>query len=695
MSLRSAPRAATLVVAAALCALITGAAAAQPMGKTKEYRSLNTDLYKISIQKNGQVDVFLANDTPVITDAFPMIWFDGEAEPERLKTSGKWTERLAVEDKLGQGQGVIHQHGGWEWSLRAYPTRPYFAVQLGYTNQSKKPVRVKALLPWCVGAPGKGMLLLGPGTNEARILSGTASGAPGAAQGAADSNDVIAVLNAATGQSLIAGFITQDHARGLLDIAQPVAEKKKAPSALGRFRAISEFNPPIELAPGASLYSEVLYLAISEPEPAVGLQRYARAVQVVNGFSGPGHTAPLHAWAISSEDAGQSSAALADRLRRVRNRVPLEAIGRVLFVSPDDSATNIERERSIAEAIRAAGYTPVLWHNPLRSDSARGPAELRALGARLHEATGVSEIAGLGLDGAVPAMREAVKALREGLGSDARLYGSAPSLLAGTLLDGVITTAADGLYFSPQPARHSVVFPRDAARAELSAATLLGCGLILPLPSLGEDNLIDLVARMLPSPTSAARPIDLFAAQPPRAFHLHSKVLDGDVHVAAVLNRDGASPLSMALPLARLGFTRGAYYTVYDYWRREYLGTAADTLDVTIPASDAAVLVFRPFLGHPMLVSTGTNLGQDFPTLRRADWDPQARTLTVELAQAATAGAASRFTLAVPAPYRLIGATSTTPGDLTWETGKTSVTITLPMTTATPQGFVARFDVNR
>ena len=112
------------------------------------------------------------------TDARAMVWYDGQPAPVRIKTKGQWVERLASDDRLGQGQGTVHQQDGWEWSIRAYPTRPYFAVQLQYTNQTEKPVHIKALLPFCVGEPGKGMIVLGPNTDQSRVFLGLTSGAP-------------------------------------------------------------------------------------------------------------------------------------------------------------------------------------------------------------------------------------------------------------------------------------------------------------------------------------------------------------------------------------------------------------------------------------------------------------------------------------------------------------------------------------
>jgi len=677
--------ASTFAAAILVCLIAAEPASAQPMGKSKEYRSLNTDLYKISIQKDGRLDVFLADDTPVILDVFPMVWFDGDGEPDRMKIAGRWTERLAVEDKLGQGQGVVHVHKGLEWSLRAYPTRPFFAVQLGYTNESNRPVRIKALLPWCVGEPGKGVVSLGPGTAESRVLGGTTIGVPAIARGSAQSDDAIAIVNATSGQSLIAGFITQDRARGTLDVGTPIAEEKDAPSSLGHFRAVSTFDTPVEVGPGESVYSEVLYIAIAEPDPVLGFQRYARAVRVANGRYTSAQPDQLHAWIVATSDAAQPASDLSERLRRARERVPLESISHVLIGSPEEPALQEAECRALVEAVRSTGYTPLLWRQPKPADALASSATYD------FSIAGVAEVHSVQLVGNVTASRAVTQDFRTRMREGDRIVALEPSLLAGTVLDAVITRAADRHYLTPQPAPQWVLFDRNAggrvSPAEVTSAAMLGCGLLLPLPGSDETALRDLAARVLPSPTAAARPVDLFASRHPGMFHLRTSAPDGEVHVAAIANWNVELPLSAPIPLARFGFPPGTYYTVYDFWSGRYLGTAADSLDVSVPADEAVALVFRPALGYPALAAVGANLGQNTPALRRADWDPQARTLTVERAASET----GTYTIAVPPPYKLTVVESLASGKITWEAEATSATIHLEP--GVP-GFVARFSVN-
>lgn len=307
-------------------------------------------------------------------------------------------------------------------------------------------------------------------------------------------------------------------------------------------------------------------------------------------------------------------------------------------------------------------------------------------------------------DRSATAVRAAIGAFREELGPEARLFGVEPSLLAATLFDGVVSNAADRRFLAPQPARHAVYFDRslgslDAARAAISAATLTKCSLLIPLEALDNPDTATIAGRVLPSPQVAARPIDLFAQAVPRAFHLHTKTADGDVHVAAVMNWDGADPVSVALPLGRIGFAPGAFHSVYEYWQQKYLGTADVTLNVTIPAHGSTVLVFRPLLTRPMLASTGTNLGQDWPGLKTVEWSPQSRVFSIVPEQPGAIGefplpnAEARYTLAVPQPYRLVRVSSVSAQAPTWESTNYSATIAFPTRINALQGFVAEFSV--
>lgn len=253
----------------------------------REFRTITTASYELKVQKNGRVDITLTSGEPVFQNAFPMVWLEGEGAHRPLAVEGRWSLRQPVSDPLGQGHGVALRKKDCEWSLRTYPHKPFFVVKVEFINTSRKPTRVRALLPWCVGQPIKGALSLGPGTADALSL-GTGSKwtyegeIPVPAAGNAFSPLSLATVNPRTGRSLIAGFLTQDRAIPQIRLERGA---KAEPDVFDLFRAECLFDPPIEVPPNGRLASEVLYLSVGETYPLDGLEGYAQAVALVNRVS--------------------------------------------------------------------------------------------------------------------------------------------------------------------------------------------------------------------------------------------------------------------------------------------------------------------------------------------------------------------------------------------------------------------------
>jgi len=249
----------------------------------REFRTINTDIYELRFQKNGRTDVVLISGDVVFENAFPMVWLDSRPEPEPLDLDGRRSTRVEVNDPLGRGHGVVFRKGNGEWHLRAYPTQPYFAVQAAFHNTEKRPVMVKALLLWCVGDPNTGAVSLGPGTQKSAVLQNGRSLWDGSAEalgfGRASSRWHLAAYNPDTGRSLIAGFLTWAAARNTLEMDYT---DKANGGALDLFRAATVFDPPVEVSPGESVESDVLYLSIGERTPFHGLERYAALIAATN-----------------------------------------------------------------------------------------------------------------------------------------------------------------------------------------------------------------------------------------------------------------------------------------------------------------------------------------------------------------------------------------------------------------------------
>jgi hypothetical protein len=247
-----------------------------------EYRSLNTDAYEIAIQKNGRLDIAHASGEVIFLDAYPMLWIDGEKKPERFKLDGRFSQRYQVNDLLGEGHGMLIKYKTLEWTINAYPTKPFIAVQAAYVNNTKKPVKIKALYPWAVGGKKNTGLTLGVQSQQSRLVPDplvsiqTLQGVP------LQTKNCIGIYNPRTGRSMIAGFVTQNRAINSFH-AQPVHPKD--PDIIPELQAINTYDPPVELQPGERLESEILYIALTEKTPLLAMQRYGKAVSIVNNFS--------------------------------------------------------------------------------------------------------------------------------------------------------------------------------------------------------------------------------------------------------------------------------------------------------------------------------------------------------------------------------------------------------------------------
>jgi len=263
----------------------------------REFRTVNTDLYEVSIQKNGRTDVTLAPGEPVFENACPMVWLDGEKEPEPLIVDGRWTGRMDVNDLLGKGQGLMFRKKNCEWYIHAYPTKPYLTVYAAFVNRTKKPVKVKMLSPWSVGAPKKGAFSLGLGTTQAALLdNGSLTNVQARLKKPLGDKCLslwhMAAYNPVSQRSLIAGFLTND--TGYTQIR--LERGPKAPEgAFDLFRAECVYDPPVEVPPEGRLQSEVLFLSIGDVDPLKGLEGFGAAVAAFNKLE-PTRRALPHGW---------------------------------------------------------------------------------------------------------------------------------------------------------------------------------------------------------------------------------------------------------------------------------------------------------------------------------------------------------------------------------------------------------------
>ncbi|NIA14093.1 MAG: hypothetical protein GWP08_08425 [Nitrospiraceae bacterium] len=263
----------------------------------REFRTINTDSLEISVQKNGRTDVLLTSGHPVFANAYPMVWIDGEEEPEPLKIDGRWTARQPINNALGRGNGIFFKKGNCEWGIQVYPAQPFITAHVTFVNTAKKPVRVRALYPWVAGGLKKGEFSLGPGAPNALILdTGTLTNVQTSLHtlesGSCECLWNMAIFNPVSGRSLIAGFLTNTQAYTAIRVERT---DDAGDAAFDRFSTICTFDPPVEVAPGGRLESEFLYLGIAETDPLRGLERFGASVAAISGVR-PSRRALPHGW---------------------------------------------------------------------------------------------------------------------------------------------------------------------------------------------------------------------------------------------------------------------------------------------------------------------------------------------------------------------------------------------------------------
>ncbi len=323
-----------------------------------EYRSLNTETYEIAIQRNGRVDVILVSGEPAMTNAFPMVWIDGKGAPETLPVDGRFSEREAVNDPLGRGQGVMLLKDECEWNIRAYPTQPFFAVQVGYRNTSRKPVRIRALYPWVIGPPKRGQVNIGVGTGDSPILEPRADGITTLTRGHAVGAGHLAAYNPGAGRSLVVGFLTAEGANTMVSL-----DREPNGELFNSLRAQSIYDPPVELLPGEQLRSGVVYFGIAETNPFDALERYAAAVAATSGLASEYDGTPIYGGSIP-DDFTFSAAQIA----------------------PIDTWNSPMRpeKMGVVEALRTAARR--YYFAPRLADVSAGPIAVRALALEQNRA---------------------------------------------------------------------------------------------------------------------------------------------------------------------------------------------------------------------------------------------------------------------------------------------------------------------
>ncbi len=674
-----------------------------------------------------------------------MVQFAGEDEPEPLDTRGESTARKAVNDALGEGQGMLFVRQGCVWAVNAYPTKPYLAVQVTFKNTRRKPVRVSSLSPCSATS-----VYLGPGTRDARILTNGSDLAdpfvrPEITTTRANSLWNVAVYNPATGSSLVAGALTHSRACTYVELGgREIAEDE---DKLGGFNVRCVYEPPVEVPPDGELSSELVYISVGDSTPCVGLELYSKTVAKAMD-TGPRRPFIPHSWGYGDTGVDQESllddtAYVDQNLKRYGwNHV---TIGPGWEEIPGEWTPDPQRfpdgMKCVADEIHKRGMTaglaispftahrsativkahPDWFHEPVGTAgrymsegllvidvTAPGAAEyVRQLGTRVGQQWGFDVLAEprtwalLGLEDwrdrsltRIQMLRYGLRTLREGFGEKGLITGAAPlPPIAGFVETANVTdwgpigkhpggkptytdeiaAASRRYYWPPQLWMPEVAWagfedvPQqdwDQRIARFTAMALLGGPLHVRGRMAGLSTAeTTIIRKLLPVPTRPARPLDLFSSPTPGIWFLPCATPAGRWYIVALFNWDDSEPQTTALDFRALGLDVNGYYTVYDFWRERYYGTARAGLEIVVPPGSVRLLGLRRYRERPMLIAADRHFAQGAYDFRELVWNAGTRTLHGVFE--GTAGTDYKLTILVPEGF--------TPRDIETSAGKATM----------------------
>ena len=255
--------------------------------------SLSTDLYEVHLFKNGTIKVFFANGLEVLSLDSPSVMYADSDEIVPLKLSGLNWYKEPLSNPMGDGIGLYVQGKNLTWVVEVYPGKPFFTIRYQYINNSKKEQKIRSL----ISAQGilsqyikeeidnNSVVCLGNGNIFESMMD-----YPQWVNGFdLKSQWNLVLYDRKRGQSLLAGFLTCDKAYGQITLTKD--EKKKTVL----IKSESVFDAPVQLSTGKTLNAEVMYFSLGDQNPHLCLERYGRAIAVMNKLN-KNHAFLPHGW---------------------------------------------------------------------------------------------------------------------------------------------------------------------------------------------------------------------------------------------------------------------------------------------------------------------------------------------------------------------------------------------------------------
>lgn len=691
------------VVSALVLALLSAStASAQLYRPERARRSITTDHYELVLQKNSQIDLLTSDGQPLLDNAFPSLILEG-GEEVPLEIDYRNTNRYSVDNPIGKGNGFHYVSEACEWRIATYPAERGLTFDLTYTNNSKKPVTVAGLSPLGLGSQGKGGVHLGGKPSEVLVLLAPDADNPFARIGhtTGSSPGHIAAWSPATGKSLVAGFLTHRWGLGELKLGNSVGSEA---SSFNLFSSVCVFSPPIVVGPGEQLQAETLYLSLGNQDPSFALEAFVQASQALEPYPAK---ANLHGWLPASE-AQTSVALLLDNLSATKSHMlPVGwsnfNVGGHWSAQSESMGVDLERVAQGLEpvvtaaregglSLTATAYHPNTDANMIETDLSRlkvsGISNIEFIQTLSPNSTEIPS----------PHPLTVLQMVEESTMDLPKVVYTRPIAKGPfTLKDWALNSR---IYYLPtignpllapwarEVAQDTQPFSDTQFIAAFTLAAIQGKPLRPTTPWTDLSPLRQQVlTRLLPAPTHAAHPLDLFQEGPPQRWSLPLRTKAGEWAIAAMFNWEPGAAVELNTPLIDLGLNNDNLYTVYDFWAGQYLGLIEKTLRVEVPPESVRLLGLRRYERRPMLVASSRHYSQGASDHTALDWAHETRILSG--AYAAVPGAPCTLSILVPEPY--VTGTVTTTAEIL---AQKQVGTLLELTIRAPAGGEVQWKVN-
>jgi len=275
------------------------------------------------------------------------------------------------------------------------------------------------------------------------------------------------------------------------------------------------------------------------------------------------------------------------------------------------------------------------------------------------------------------AYRDALRALRQGVGENATILNLGPLSSAGVVDETRINQdigASWKIYTDPRntgravPKRyylHNRLFHIDAdhvvvrdpltidqARVLATNVAMSG-GVVLAGDDLRKlpKNRMDIIKQVMPPYGEAARPVDLFETNNPMISSLEVKRDFENWRVLAVASWDQKKMVYRTVDLEKAGLDSGTEYLAFEFWEQKFMGKISGTLELELRPTSVKVVALREITGHPQIIGTNRHITMGGVELESVSWNPD----DLWLSGALKGGREHTFSLCiyVPSGYKL------------------------------------------